>query len=137
MDFGKAGGVTTIQPIRIDLPSETVTTTNIEILSKLSVDIKAVMSQCIREFKIPKDTAIEIQFRAVQASILEDRFEVQENFASCMLTVRLEANFQFPDIYDGSFNALHICSNNSRYNSRRMKLENPNAKPPLTGIPSV
>lgn len=45
-----------------------------------------------------------IKRTSVQASILEDKFEVQENFASCIFTVRFKANFQFHYIYDGSFN---------------------------------
>jgi hypothetical protein len=73
----KTGGVTTVQPVRMDLPSETVNTANIpirrlDISSKLSIDIKAILSRLIREFKIPKDTAIEIQFKGdpLEESIL-------------------------------------------------------------------
>jgi hypothetical protein len=100
VDIEKTAGITTTRPLKVDLRSDIVSAADIpmnsmNVLTRLTIDIKDILSKSLLKFRLPEDTKIEIEIKVVndfKQSILRLKnpfFTVNISFYTALWSVGL------------------------------------------------
>lgn len=136
------GETITTRALRVDLPFEWINVEFVnfdalDILPRLSIDAKDILSRYMTGFKLPKDTKVTIERKLkdfvsqsilrlsnpffnvsidlssqrwsaglpsiVRNFVVRDQTKIQDDFATCIFTLKFEGLFKSPDVFDPFF----------------------------------